>query len=178
MEQAILGGGCFWCLEAAFSRLQGVTKVVSGYCGGDTDQPDYRQVCSGATGHVEVVEVHYDPARIDYATLLQVFFAIHDPTTLNRQGHDVGTQYASAIFFKDERQRLVAEQTIAQLEREQVFDAPIVTRLESAPRFYPAEEYHQDYYNQHQEQNYCQLVISPKLAKIRHKFAHLLQQGE
>ncbi|KJH66405.1 peptide-methionine (S)-S-oxide reductase MsrA [Chromobacterium violaceum] len=175
MEKAILGGGCFWCLEAAFSQLKGVERVVSGYCGGHTDSPDYRQVCSGDSGHVEVVEISYDPALIDYATLLQVFFAVHDPTTLNRQGHDVGTQYASAIFYLDETQREYARRVIAQLDAEQIFDAPIVTRVESAPRFHPAEDYHQNYYAQNQQQNYCQLVISPKLAKIRRRFSHLLQ---
>ncbi|MCD5327490.1 peptide-methionine (S)-S-oxide reductase MsrA [Chromobacterium piscinae] len=175
MEKAILGGGCFWCLEAAFSRLKGVERVVSGYCGGHTDNPDYRQVCSGDSGHVEVVEIDYDPSRIDYATLLQVFFAVHDPTTLNRQGHDVGTQYASAIFYRGEAQRECAERVIGELVREQVFDAPIVTRVEPAPRFHPAENHHQNYYAQNQQQNYCQLVISPKLAKIRSRFSHLLQ---
>ncbi|AUH51191.1 peptide-methionine (S)-S-oxide reductase [Chromobacterium sp. ATCC 53434] len=178
MEKAILGGGCFWCLEAAFSGLKGVRRVVSGYCGGHVDNPDYRAVCAGVTGHVEVVEVEYDPAIVDYATLLQVFFAVHDPTTLDRQGHDVGSQYASVIFHLNEVQREIAAGTVAELEREQVFADPIVTRLAPAPRFYPAEDYHQDYYRQNAQQNYCQLVISPKLAKIRRKFSHLLQNPE
>ncbi|MEO9383251.1 peptide-methionine (S)-S-oxide reductase MsrA [Chromobacterium phragmitis] len=175
MEKAILGGGCFWCLDAAFSQLAGVEAVVSGYCGGHIDNPDYRQVCSGNSGHVEVVEVRYDPAKIAYATLLQVFFTVHDPTTLNRQGHDVGSQYASVIFHLDDNQRQVAEQTIAELSREQVFDAPIVTRLEPAARFHPAETHHQNYYAQNPQQSYCQAVISPKLTKMRRRFSHLLQ---
>ncbi|KUM04838.1 peptide-methionine (S)-S-oxide reductase MsrA [Chromobacterium subtsugae] len=175
MEKAILGGGCFWCLDAAYSGLDGVERVVSGYCGGHTADPDYKQVCSGHSGHVEVVEIHFDPARIDYATLLQVFFAVHDPTTLNRQGNDVGSQYASAIFYLDDGQRAIAERTLQELRAEQVFADPIVTRVEPAQRFYPAEGYHQGYYAQNQQQNYCQLVISPKLAKIRRRFAALMR---
>ncbi|POZ60102.1 peptide-methionine (S)-S-oxide reductase MsrA [Chromobacterium alticapitis] len=177
MENAILGGGCFWCLEAAFSPLRGVRRVVSGYCGGESAHPSYQQVCGGRSGHVEVVSIEYDPDAIDYATLLQVFFAVHDPTTLNRQGHDVGSQYASAIFCQNNSQRAIAEQTLSQLRQEQVFADPIVTRLEDAAPFYPAEDYHQNYYAQNQQQNYCQLVISPKLSKIRQKFAHLLQNN-
>ncbi|OHX11673.1 peptide-methionine (S)-S-oxide reductase [Chromobacterium sphagni] len=175
MKKAILGGGCFWCLDAAYSQLKGVERVTSGYCGGRTADPDYRQVCSGDSGHVEVVEISFDPSLIDYATLLQVFFAVHDPTTPNRQGHDVGSQYASVIFYLDDGQRAAAAAIMRELEQDQVFDAPIVTRVEPAARFYPAESYHQNYYAQNQQQNYCQLVISPKLAKIRRKFAALLR---
>ncbi|MBM2886666.1 peptide-methionine (S)-S-oxide reductase MsrA [Chromobacterium phragmitis] len=177
MEKAVLGGGCFWCLEAAFAPLRGVASVVSGYCGGQGANPSYKQVCGGDTGHVEVVSVAFDLAVIDYATLLQVFFAVHDPTTLNRQGHDVGSQYASVIFCQNDAQRAVAVEIMRQLEQDGVFDAPIVTRLEGSATFYPAEDYHQNYYAQNQQQNYCQLVISPKLSKIRQKFAHLLQNS-
>lgn len=177
MEQAILGGGCFWCLEAAFSPLRGVSRVVSGYCGGRLDHPSYQQVCSGATGHVEVVAIDYDPAVIDFATLLNVFFAVHDPTTLNRQGHDVGTQYASVIFCQNAQQRDIAQACIRELAREQVYAEPIVTRLEDPAPFYAAEDHHQRYYALNSQQNYCQLVISPKLSKIRQKFAHLLQNN-
>jgi peptide-methionine (S)-S-oxide reductase len=175
IETVTLGGGCFWCLEAAFQRLKGVESAVSGYAGGTVPDPSYRQVCTGTTGHAEVVQVGFDNAVIDYATLLQVFFGTHDPTTLDRQGADVGTQYRSVVFYHDERQRQVAETVIADLGARGVWGAPIVTRVLPAPTFYPAEPYHQDYYRENPYQGYCQVVIAPKLAKLRERYAHLLR---
>jgi peptide-methionine (S)-S-oxide reductase len=175
IETATLGGGCFWCLDAAFQRLTGVESVVSGYAGGTVPDPDYRQVCTGTTGHAEVVQVRFDNAVIDYATLLRVFFTIHDPTTLNRQGADVGTQYRSVIFYHDLAQQQVAQELIDELEEQGVWGAPIVTQLLPVPIFYPAEPYHQDYYRQNPYQGYCQVVISPKLAKLREHHAGLIR---
>lgn len=175
IETTTLGGGCFWCLEAAFQDLRGVESVVSGYAGGARPDPTYQQVCTGATGHAEVVQISFDNARIDFETLLEVFFAIHDPTTPNRQGADVGTQYRSVIFYHSEAQRETAEQLIAQLSREGVWPDPIVTQLAPAPAFYPAESYHQDYFKRNPGQGYCQVVIAPKVAKLRAKHADLLK---
>lgn len=174
IETATLGGGCFWCLEAAFQRLKGVVSVVSGYAGGTVPDPGYRQVCTGTTGHAEVVQVGFDNALIDFATLLRVFFSIHDPTTLNRQGADVGTQYRSVIFYHDDSQAAIAHALIAELGAEGLWDGPIVTQVLPLPTFYPAEPYHQDYYRQNPHQGYCQVVISPKLAKLRERHADLL----
>ncbi|MGE4335869.1 MAG: peptide-methionine (S)-S-oxide reductase MsrA [Pigmentiphaga sp.] len=175
-ETAVLGGGCFWCTEAVFQRLQGVVSVRPGYAGGPGDNPSYEQVCSGRSGHVEVIEVTFDPVRISFAQLLGVFFATHDPTTPDRQGNDVGPQYQSAIFCQSGEQRETARETIAELERNDVFGAPLVTRLYDAARFWPAEGYHYDYFNQHPSQGYCQFIIAPKVAKLRQSFAHLLAQ--
>ena len=175
-EVAVVGGGCFWCTEAVFQRLQGVESVRPGYAGGPGANPTYEAVCSGRSGHVEVIEVVFDPTRISYAQLLQVFFATHDPTTPDRQGNDVGPQYQSAIFCQSEAQRQIAQDTIAALDREGVFDAPIVTRLYPAEHFWPAEGYHHDYFNQHPGQGYCQFVIAPKVSKLRRAFEHLLAQ--
>jgi peptide-methionine (S)-S-oxide reductase len=174
---AVLGGGCFWCLEAVFRQLQGVREVVSGYAGGEQPNPSYQDVCSGRTGHAEVVRVAYDPAVLSFRDLLEVFFAIHDPTTRNRQGADVGPQYRSVIFYGDEAQRAQASEMIAELTRARVFGAPIVTELCPAEAFYEAEGYHQGYYGSHSEQPYCQLVIAPKLAKLRREFAARLRTG-
>lgn len=174
-ETAVLGGGCFWCLEAALLQLQGVLSVESGYMGGHLDQPTYQQVCTGTTGHVEVVRVEFDPAIISYRDVLEVFFTAHDPTTLNRQGNDVGTQYRSVIFPLN-GQRNIAEEMIATLVREQVFDAPIVTAVEPAGIFWKAEGYHQNYYANNPRQPYCMLAVAPKVAKIRAKFANRLKQ--
>lgn len=174
-EFALFGGGCFWCLEAAFAELEGVHEVVSGYAGGHVEYPTYQQVCSGTTGHAEVVRIAYDPAVITYTDLLQAFFVLHDPTTKDRQGADVGPQYRSVIFYYDEEQRLAAERIIAELTREKVFSAPIVTELAPAPTFYPAEDYHQGYYRANPSQPYCQVVIAPKLAKVRQAFAARLK---
>lgn len=175
IETATLGGGCFWCLEAGFQGLKGVVSVVSGYAGGSVPDPDYRQVCTGTTGHAEVVQVGFDAAVIDFATLLRVFFTLHDPTTLNRQGADLGSQYRSVIYYQDEGQRQLVQAVIAALEAEGLWDGPIVTEVAPLPVFYPAEPYHQDYYRQNPHQGYCQAVISPKLAKLRARHAALLR---
>jgi peptide-methionine (S)-S-oxide reductase len=166
-EVATLAGGCFWCLDAVFRDLRGVEKVESGYAGGTTVNPMYEQVCSGRTGHAEVVQVTFDPATISYRDLLGVFFSIHDPTTLNRQGGDVGTQYRSAIFYHSPEQRATAEQVIRELEAEGLWDDPVVTELTSFTNFYPAEAYHQDYFNRNPYQPYCAAVIAPKVSKFR-----------
>lgn len=170
-EVAILGGGCFWCLEAVFVDAEGVLSVKSGYIGGHVDSPTYQQVCDGDTGHAEVVRVEFDPARIGFADLLDVFFAIHDPTSLNRQGNDVGTQYRSAIFTTSAGQDAVARAKITELTREGVFRDPVVTEVLPAPTFWPAEAYHDDYFARNPFQPYCQYVVAPKVAKFRSKFA-------
>jgi peptide-methionine (S)-S-oxide reductase len=171
LETVVLGGGCFWCLEAVFDRLKGVTSVESGYMGGHVDNPTYRQVCGGGTGHVEVVRVTFNPQEISYPELLDVFFTIHDPTTLNRQGNDVGTQYRSVIFYGSEQQRQQAEQAIAALNASHALPGPVVTAIEPARQFFVGEDYHQEYYANNSQQPYCQFVISPKLKKLQHKFA-------
>ncbi|MBS3916655.1 MAG: peptide-methionine (S)-S-oxide reductase MsrA [Sulfuritalea sp.] len=170
-EVATLGGGCFWCLEAVFDELAGVASVVSGYTGGHTANPDYHQVCSGDSGHVEVVQVSYDPARISYREILDVFFAIHDPTTLNRQGNDTGTQYRSAIYYHSQQQKAVAAALLDTFASTSPFGAPVVTTLTAAETFYPAEAYHQKYFTNNARQPYCQFVVSPKLVKFRQLFA-------
>jgi len=174
-QTAVFGGGCFWCIEALFQRLTGVLHVESGYMGGQVDNPTYRQVCGGDTGHVEVVRVKFDPMQISYRDLLDVFFAVHDPTTLDRQGNDVGEQYRSVIFYVDDEQRKIAEETIAELTAAKAFPEPIVTAVEPASKFYLAEGYHQNYYNENARQPYCMFVISPKLAKLEKKFAERLR---
>jgi peptide-methionine (S)-S-oxide reductase len=174
-ETAIVGGGCFWCLEAVLERLEGVSKVVSGYAGGKRPSPSYEQVCSGATGHAEVVRVEFDPAVISYRDLLVVFFAMHDPTTLNRQGADIGTQYRSVIYYGSDAQKATAEALIKELNAEGIWGSTIVTQIEPAPPFYPAELYHQQYYQRNPNAGYCQVVIAPKVAKLRQKFAHRLR---
>jgi peptide-methionine (S)-S-oxide reductase len=166
-ELATLGGGCFWCLEAVFTELRGVEKVVSGYAGGHDPNPTYKAVCSGTTGHAEVVQVRFDPAVISFRELLEIFFTIHDPTTLNRQGADVGTQYRSAIFYHSAEQKETAEQVIREITEAKLWDEPIVTEVAPLAEFYPAEEYHQDYFNRNPYQPYCQVVIAPKVAKFR-----------
>ncbi len=170
-ETAVLGGGCFWCLEAVFDKLEGVLSVESGYMGGHVDKPTYRQVCEGDTGHVEVVRVNFDRDKLSYDDVLEVFFAIHDPTTLNRQGNDVGDQYKSVIFYNSEEQRLKAEAAIARLNATHAFPGPIVTAVEPAKQFHMAEEYHQEYFTSNPNQPYCQLVVSPKVKKFQQKFA-------
>ncbi len=166
-ETATLAGGCFWCLDTIFRQLKGVEKVESGYSGGQYPKPTYRDVCSGMTGHAEVVRVTFDPDVIAFRDLLGVFFTIHDPTTLNRQGADVGTQYRSAVFYHSPEQRDTAERVIDELNRNNVWDDPIVTEVKAAASYYPAEDYHQDYYKQNPDQGYCQVVIAPKVAKFR-----------
>ena len=177
MEKLVVGGGCFWCTEAVFQRLKGVTKVVSGYMGGLFPNPSYREICTGNTGHAEVIEISYDPKEISLEELLLVFFKTHDPTTLNRQGNDVGTQYRSVIFYADEQQRTIAQQLIKQLEDAKVFGAPIVTELSPATEFYTAEEYHQDYFNRNSYQPYCSFVIQPKLNKFMKEFEELAKKS-
>ena len=172
---AVLAGGCFWCLEAPLQTLKGVKKVVSGYMGGHLKNPDYKAVCTGATGHAEVITVHYDPAEISYRDLLEVFFALHDPTTTNRQGNDRGTQYRSAIFYAAEEEQQTALEIIAELDAEQVWPDPVVTQVVPAEIFYPAEEYHQRYFERNPDQPYCMAVIGPKLAKLRAKFSSRLK---
>lgn len=169
-ELATFGGGCFWCLEAVFVRLRGVTSVVSGYCGGSVMNPDYAAVCEGNTGHAEVVQVRFDPSLISYPDLLEVFFAIHDPTTLNRQGYDIGAQYRSVIFTHSPKQALVAVETIATLNAAHVYDDAIATEVQPFEVFYPAEDYHHGYFANNPYQPYCQAVVAPKLAKFLKKF--------
>ena len=171
MEKATLAGGCFWCLEAVYQEVDGVTKIESGYAGGHVPSPSYEAVSTGTTGHAEVVQLEFDPAKVSYRELLEVFFAIHDPTTLNRQGNDIGPQYRSAIFWHDEKQRDTAREVIAAFTADGAFSDPIVTEVTQLDRFWPGEAYHQNYYRQHTEQPYCSFVISPKLAKFRKKFA-------
>ena len=162
-----LGGGCFWCLEAVYERVDGVTAVESGYANGHVANPTYEQVCRGDTGHAEVVRVTFEPSRITLREVLEIFFTIHDPTTLNRQGADTGTQYRSAIYYHSARQKQEAEEMIAALTRDKVFDSPIVTEIAPLDRFYPAEEYHRDYYRRNPNQGYCRAVIAPKVSKLR-----------
>ena len=166
-ELATLAGGCFWCLEAVFQQVRGVTQIVSGYSGGHIPQPTYEQVCSETTGHAEVVQIIFDSQIITYKQILEIFFSIHDPTTLNRQGYDVGTSYRSAIFFHTSQQQMVAAQTISDLSKAGIWNASIVTEVTQLTQFYPAEDYHQQYYLKNPVQPYCQVVISPKLAKFR-----------
>lgn len=173
-EQATLGGGCFWCLEAVFENLRGVRAVDSGYAGGRVENPTYEQVCSGATGHAEVVRVTFEPAEISYREILEVFFSIHDPTTRDRQGADVGSQYRSAIFYHSDEQRATAEAVIGEMEAVGAWSDPVVTEVAPAGTFHPAEEYHREYYRTHSGQPYCQVVIAPKLAKFRKQFGEKL----
>jgi peptide-methionine (S)-S-oxide reductase len=175
-EVATLAGGCFWCLEAAFQDLKGVERVQSGYAGGRVANPSYEQVCTGTTGHAEVVQITFDPQVVSFDDLLHVFFTIHDPTTLNRQGGDVGTQYRSAIFYHTPDQKAAAQRVIAELQSEHVWDDPIVTELEPLEAFYPAEEYHRDYFRRNPNQGYCSAVIAPKVAKVRKLFLDKLKQ--
>ena len=175
MEKATLGGGCFWCLEAVFEQLIGVDRVVSGYAGGAAVNPSYEAVCSGASGHAEVVEILFDPAKISYRQLLEVFFAIHDPTSLNRQGADVGTQYRSAIFTHNEAQKAVAQAMVEELTLSNAFGSPVVTEVQNAPVFYAAESYHQGYFRNNPDQGYCAFVVAPKALATRRKFASLIK---
>lgn len=172
-EVAYLAGGCFWCLEAVYLELKGVLGVTSGYMGGHTPRPTYRAVCDGDTGHAEVVRVEFDPREVSFRDLLEVFFVIHDPTTRDRQGNDVGTQYRSAVFFGSPEQEAVAREMIAALENDRVFRDPIVTEVTAAPEFHPAEDYHHDYFARNTYQPYCQFVVAPKLDKFREHFAAL-----
>jgi peptide-methionine (S)-S-oxide reductase len=172
---ATLAGGCFWCLEAVYTELKGIEKVESGYAGGQVDHPSYQAVCTGSTGHAEVVQITFDPNVISYRELLQVFFTIHDPTTLNRQGADVGTQYRSAIFYHDSEQKTIAEEVITEIEGSKIWDAPFVTQLQPFQSFFKAEEYHQNYFKRNPYQGYCQVVIAPKVAKFRKMYFEKLK---
>ena len=174
-EVATLGGGCFWCLEAVYEELRGVEKVESGYAGGAVPNPTYRQVCTGTTGHAEVVQVTFDPEVVSFREILEVFFTIHDPTTLNRQGADVGTQYRSAVFYHDEEQKRVAAEVVAELEESRLWNDPIVTEVAPFDTFYVAEDYHQEYYRNNGYQPYCQVVIAPKVAKFRKQYLEKLK---
>jgi len=175
-EVATLAGGCFWCLEAAFGQLRGVEGVESGYSGGTVPNPSYEDVCTGTTGHAEVVQITFDPTVVSYSDLLHVFFTIHDPTTLNRQGGDVGTQYRSAIFYHSPAQKAEAERVIAELQAEKVWEDPIVTEVRPLAQFYPAEEYHRDYFRRNPNQGYCSAVVAPKVAKVRKLYFDRLKQ--
>ena len=176
IETATLAGGCFWCLEAVFLELNGVEQVISGYSGGAVESPSYREVSTGTTGHAEVVQISFDPEKISYEDILKVFFTIHDPTTLNRQGADVGTQYRSAIYYDNNSQKNAAETVIQELEKNNVWDNPIVTEVAPFQKFYPAEDYHQDYYEQNSDEPYCRIVIEPKVAKLRKYFMDKLKK--
>jgi len=175
-EVATLAGGCFWCIEADFREVESVESVISGYTGGTTVNPTYQQVCTGETSHAEAVQVTFDPAKISYREILEIFFFIHDPTTLNRQGADTGTQYRSAIFYHNEQQKAIAEELIGELNKARLWKKPIVTQIASLDKFYPAEDYHREYFSRHPEQAYCQMVISPKVNKFRKQWAMRLKR--
>jgi peptide-methionine (S)-S-oxide reductase len=176
LQTATLAGGCFWCLEAVFDEIKGVHGVESGYAGGTMPNPSYRAVCGGDTGHAEVVQVHFDPTVVSYGDLLNVFFAIHDPTTLNRQGADMGTQYRSAIFYHDDEQKKIAEELIKDLNAQKIWDRPIVTEVSKLDKFYMAEDYHQEYFARNPYQPYCQAVVAPKVSKFRKHFLEMLKK--
>lgn len=175
-EVATLGGGCFWCVEAVFNELKGVYKATSGYMGGHVESPTYKMVCTGETGHAEVVQVEFDPDIISYEDILNVFWAVHDPTTPNRQGNDIGTQYRSAIFYHSNDQKMKAENSIKEVASK-IYDDPIVTEITEAGKFWEAEAYHQGYYKQNPNQGYCSMVVGPKIAKFRSKFKNMLKDG-
>ena len=177
LDTATFGGGCFWCTEAMFAELKGVQSAVSGYSGGTVKNPSYKEVCAGTTGHAEVIQVVYDPSIINFAQLMQVFFLTHDPTTLNRQGNDIGTQYRSVVFYRNEEEKRIAQETIAEVATSGVYSDRIVTTLEPFEVFYEAEDYHQDYFAHHPSQGYCQAVVAPKVAKLRQCFAAHLKTG-
>ena len=175
LPYTVLAGGCFWCLEAVFDQVRGVTDVVSGYAGGKRPNPTYEQVCTGATGHAEVVKITFDPVVISFEDLLHIFFTIHDPTTPNRQGADVGTQYRSAIFHTSDEQKTTAEKVIREMSAEGLWSAPVVTQVAPLETFYAAEDYHQEYFARNPGQGYCTMVVAPKVAKFRKKYEHLLK---
>lgn len=175
LTEATFAGGCFWCIEAAFNSMQGVIKATSGYCGGTTLDPNYESICTGKTGHAEVVQVSFDETKISYQALLTLFFTLHDATQLNRQGNDIGTQYRSAIYYHDPLQQQQALQYIRELTEQAIFDGPIVTEIAPLPTFYPAEDFHQGYYLQNPNQGYCAMVISPKFNKFKEKYKQQLK---
>jgi peptide-methionine (S)-S-oxide reductase len=175
MEQATFGGGCFWCTEAVFQNLKGVTKVISGYMGGHKPEPTYKEICNGDTGHAEIIQIEYNEEEISFEDLLLVFFKTHDPTTLNRQGNDAGTQYRSVVFYENPQQKAAAENMIDKLEKDMIYDRPIVTEITPISKFYAAEDYHQNYFNNNSSQSYCAFVIQPKLAKFTKEFGGKLK---
>ncbi len=175
---ATFGGGCFWCTEAVFLNVRGVKKVVSGYTGGAKPNPTYKDVCTGLTGHAEVIQIEFDPAQVKFEQLLDVFFHTHDPTTKNRQGADVGTQYRSSVFFHDEQQKEATKKVIAELDKSGDFDQPIVTTLEELKKFYPAEDYHQDYFAQNPDNPYCQAVVGPKVSKFQKRYKEMMKHDD
>jgi len=175
-EVATLAGGCFWCIEGVFREVDGVENVVSGYTGGTTVNPTYEQVCTGKTGHAEAVQVSFNPSKVSYREILEIFFSVHDPMTLNRQGADMGTQYRSAIFYHNEQQKRVAEELTGELSKANIWKRPIVTQIVPLDTFYPAEDYHREYFSRHPEQAYCQMVISPNVSKFRKQWAKLLKR--
>jgi len=176
LEVATLAGGCFWCIEAVFHEIDGVENVVSGYIGGTTVNPTYQRVCAGETGHAEAVQISFNPSKISYREILEIFFSVHDPTTLNRQGADLGTQYRSAIFYHSEEQKTVAAELTRELDKAHLWNKPIVTQIVPLEKFYPAEDYHQEYFFRHPEQAYCQMVISPKVNKFRQQWTKRLKK--
>ena len=175
IETTTLAGGCFWCIEAAFNSVQGIEKAVSGYMGGTTENPSYKEVCNGDTGHAEVVQLSFDTEQISYREVLEIFFSLHNPTQLNRQGNDIGTQYRSAIFYHNEQQQQQAENIIAEIEQDKIWPDPVVTEVNPQSTFYSGEDYHQEYFNNNPENQYCQMVVSPKLAKFKKTFADKLK---
>lgn len=177
LETATLAGGCFWCTEAVFQRVEGVEEVTSGFTGGNVKNPPYREVVTGRTGHAESIRIKYDPQKVSYEELLYIFFATHDPTTLNRQQNDVGTHYRSAIFYHSDEQKKIATNVMRALEEENIFSDPIVTELKEAGPFYEAEQEHHDYYNQNRNQPYCRVIIDPKVQKLRHKFSGMIKSA-
>lgn len=176
IEQATLAGGCFWCIESAFNSVEGVIKAWSGYAGGQLDDPSYEAVCKGDTGHAEVVRIEFDTDKISYRDILEIFFALHNPTQLNRQGNDIGPQYRSVVFYHDESQKQQAEQIIAEIEQMEIWPDPVVTEIEAINNYWQAEDYHQDYFKQNPQNQYCNMVVAPKLAKFKQKFASKLKQ--
>ena len=177
LEFATIAGGCFWCIEAVFREIDGVEDVVSGYTGGKTVNPTYQRVCAGDTGHAEAVQISFDPSKISYKEILEIFFSVHDPTTLNRQGADVGTQYRSAIFYHIKEQKTIAEELIKELDKAKIWGKPIATQIVALEKFYPAEDYNQEYFSRNPEQAYCQMVISPKMNKFRQKWANRIKKS-
>ncbi len=177
LEIATLGAGCFWCVEAVFQRLKGVKEVVSGYTGGQTENPTYREICTGTTGHAEVARITFDPSEVSFKEILEVFWMTHDPTTLNRQGNDTGTQYRSVVYYHDDEQKALAEKYMAELDASGAFSRPMVTEISPAVKFYPAEDYHQNYYNENPGQGYCAFLIKPKLEKFRAAFGDKVAAG-
>ncbi len=176
LQSAVFGNGCFWCTEAIFQKLIGVISVAPGYAGGSKPNPTYEEVCNGTTGHAEVIKIEYDPAQIEYKVLLEVFFSTHDPTTLNRQGNDVGEQYRSVIFYANEEQKKAAEEFIAQLTKDAVYSVSIVTQIKPLDKFYEAEDYHHNYFEQNKDKPYCQLIINPKLQKFKQHYSKLMKE--